>query len=234
MGVLFLLWALLTPGCKHEPILIEPLITDNGGNNGNNYNNIPCDSDTVYFQNDILPLFISYCAKSGCHDAASHQEDVVLNNYSNIMSTGEIEPFNPNSGKIYEVITTSDPDNVMPPPPSNPLTPDQINLIYTWINQGALNNGCSGNCDTLNVTYSGTIVPLLQSNCIGCHNNTSAGGNINLTNYSGVLAVALNGKLFGTVNHDAGYSAMPKGGNKLPQCQIDEIRIWIAAGAPNN
>jgi hypothetical protein len=49
-----------------------------------------------------------------------------------------------------------------------------------------------------------------------------------------VQTVALNGKLFGAVNHSSGYSSMPKNGNKLPQCKIDEIRIWITNGALNN
>jgi hypothetical protein len=36
------------------------------------------------------------------------------------------------------------------------------------------------------------------------------------------------------INHSAGYSPMPKGGNKLPACQIAKVRRWVAAGAPNN
>ncbi|MBK5286521.1 MAG: hypothetical protein JJE25_14070 [Bacteroidia bacterium] len=222
--------------CKHEPIKLETPNSDEGGNNNGSttWQTVVCDPDTVYFQNDILPLFISNCAKSGCHDLITHKEGIILNNYSNIMTTGEIRPFDVSHGDIYEVITESDPDKIMPSPPNAQLTQDQINMIYTWINQGALNNSCSGDCDTLNVTYLGTLVPILQSFCIGCHNSVSAGGNIMLNNYSGVQTVALNGKLFGAVNHDAGYYAMPKNGNKLPQCKIDEIRIWIANGTLNN
>jgi hypothetical protein len=32
----------------------------------------------------------------------------------------------------------------------------------------------------------------------------------------------------------AGYSAMPKGGNKLADCQITQVQKWIQAGALNN
>jgi hypothetical protein len=231
---LFILFLTLV-SCKHSPIIIEPAPRDNSGNNGgNNWSTVPCDTDTVYFQNTILPLFVSYCARSGCHDVITHAEGLTLNSYSNIMSGMEIHPFNPNDGKLHEVLTSTDPDKIMPPPPSPPLDSAQINMIYTWINQGALNNSCSGDCDTLNVTYSGTILPLLQSFCIGCHNSVSAGGNIMLNSYAGAQTVALNGKLFGSVNHDAGFYAMPKNSNKLPQCKIDEIRIWVNNGAPNN
>jgi hypothetical protein len=235
-GIWFMLIIFLSiASCKHEPVLVEPTPTDDSGNNnGTPWSTVPCDSDTVYFQNSILPLFVSYCARSGCHDVITHEEGLVLNSYSNIMSDLEIHPFNPNDGKLHEVLNTTDPDKIMPPPPNPPLDSSQINMIYTWINQGALNNSCSGNCDTLNVTYSGTIVPMMQSFCIGCHNSVSPGGNILLNSYAGVQTVALNGKLFGSVNHSYGYYAMPKNSSKLPQCMIDEIRIWVNSGAPNN
>jgi hypothetical protein len=188
----------------------------------------------VYFENDILPLFISNCAKSGCHDAASHQEDIVLDSYNHIINSGEIEAGDPSHGKILDMITETDPDKVLPPQPNTPLSAAQINSITTWINQGALNNSCSGACDTLNVTYSGTAVPLLQSKCIGCHNSTTTSGDVNLSNHAGVQLQGLNGRLLGAVNHVAGYTAMPQGGSKLPPCEIDELRIWIEDGAPNN
>jgi hypothetical protein len=238
-GIIFIiLIALLFTGCKHDPILQPGMIattsTSQPENNPPSYTDNTCDPDSVYFNNDILPLFISNCAKSNCHDAAGHQHGVILNSYSNIISTGDIEAGNPSAGKIMEALTTNELDDRMPPPPAAPLFNSQINLINTWINQGALNNSCSGHCDTTVVTYSGTVAPRMQANCEGCHNSNSAAGNVNLSNYSGVLVVAANGKLFGAINHNAGYAAMPQGGNKLPQCEIDEIRIWVNAGAPNN
>jgi hypothetical protein len=243
--IVFILMMILLWGCKHEPILPElnPEETSNGGNtggtgggtgNGSGNTGIPCDPDSVYFQNDILPLFVSNCAKSGCHDATSHQDGIVLNSYSAIMSSGEIEAGDPSEGDIMEVITENDPDKIMPQPPNAPLTSAQVNMIATWISQGAQNNFCSGDCDTLNVIYSGKIAPLLQAKCVGCHNNNTTSGNINLSNHAGVQQQALNGRLWGAVNHEAGYSPMPKGGAQLPSCEIAMIRIWIEDGAANN
>ena len=37
-----------------------------------------CNPDTVYFQNTILPLVVSSCATTGCHDQKSHKDGVVL------------------------------------------------------------------------------------------------------------------------------------------------------------
>jgi hypothetical protein len=38
----------------------------------------------------------------------------------------------------------------------------------------------------------------------------------------------------GSVTHADGYVPMPQGGSKLSACEIDMIRIWIDASAPNN
>ncbi len=234
--IVFLIMMMLFWGCKHEPIV--PLLTiENSGtgvvNDSTVYNGIPCDPDSVYFTNNILPLFISNCAKSGCHDVASHEEGIILDTYDHVINTGDIEPGRPSSGKIIDVVSSSDPDKKMPPPPNTSLNSNQINMITTWINQGALNNSCSS-CDTVNVTYSATIAPLLQTKCVGCHNAATTSGNINLSNYIDVKTEALNGRLSGSVNHTAGFSFMPKGGAKLPQCELDELNLWIASGAPQN
>lgn len=93
----------------------------------------------------------------------------------------------------------------------------------------------TGNCDTNGVTYTTTIVSLLQSNgCTGCHSGGAPSGNISLNTYAGVQAVAQNGRLYGAIIHSAGYTPMPQGGNKMSACNINKIKAWIDAGAPNN
>jgi hypothetical protein len=93
----------------------------------------------------------------------------------------------------------------------------------------------SGPCSTADVTYSNTVLPALQSNgCIGCHTGSAPSGNISLDSYANVKAQALNGKLYGSINFMAGYSAMPKGGSKMNNCTISKIKAWVDAGALNN
>lgn len=74
----------------------------------------------------------------------------------------------------------------------------------------------------------------MQNNCTGCHNPASLGGGIDLSTYTTVKASVTSGRLWGTINWTAGFSAMPKGGNKMPACQITQIKKWIDAGALNN
>jgi Planctomycete cytochrome C len=185
----------------------------------------------VCFESSVLPIFQSSCAKSGCHDAAS-DNDYNLTTYENIMRKG-IVPGSASASKLYKVTGLQE-DDVMPPPPNAILTTARRDSIAKWINEGAKNTTkCNCSCDTTQFTFSATITPLMNMYCAGCHNPNSAGGNIILTTYVGVQAVALDNKLVGSVSHAIGYKPMPQGG-KLSSCQIIQITKWVTAGALNN
>ena len=53
---------------------------------------IPCDPDTIYFQNDVLPLFQSSCGIAGCHDPLTAEGEVILTSYYYVMQTADVEP----------------------------------------------------------------------------------------------------------------------------------------------
>ncbi|MGV3539819.1 MAG: c-type cytochrome [Rufibacter sp.] len=89
-------------------------------------------------------------------------------------------------------------------------------------------------CDTNNVTFSGTVAGILNSNCTSCHNASLANGGVTLDTYAGAKIPAQSGKLLGVINHASGYPAMPQGGAKLSDCNIAKIKKWVDAGAPNN
>ena len=228
LPTLLLTGLFLTVRCTHEPLNpIDPNPIDSTGLGGN------CDPDTVYFQQEVLPLIVSSCAMSGCHDAASAQDGVVLTSYSTIMNTGDVKAGQPNNSELYEVLIETDPDKIMPPPPAS-LTAAQIQLIKTWIKQGARNNSCEYGCDTTSYTFSGTIQPMLQNFCVGCHAGASASAYVQLDSHAGVVAATGNNRLLGAVKHQSGFAAMPPNGNALTDCQIQQLEKWIAAGAPNN
>jgi ribosomal protein S16 len=214
-------------GCKHTPPEKQLNNTPTGGTSN------PCDSDTVYFVNDILPILSSSCAYAGCHDAASKQDGVQLTDYLKIITTGKVKPKDPADSEIYEVITETDPDKIMPPPPASPLSKEQIEKIAKWIEQGAKNNQCS-DCDTSNVTYTNTVSTILSNNCIGCHSSSNASGSIILDSYTTVKAQVDNGKLNGVINHLPNYKPMPPSGVKLTECDLRSIDIWIQNGALND
>jgi hypothetical protein len=94
----------------------------------------------------------------------------------------------------------------------------------------------SSQCDTTDVTYSKSVVPIIQNSCLSCHSNSTAalGGNIKLEDYADVKLRADDHRLLGSIEHQSGYSPMPQGSKKLDDCKISTVRIWVNAGAPNN
>ena len=186
---------------------------------------------------DILPILRSNCAKSTCHDVASHQEDIILDSYQNVMASDIVKPFDLGDSELFEVITETDPEKRMPEPPNESLSADQIALIAQWIQQGAKALTCDdpeGPCITDNISYAAFVAPLLSANCVGCHSGGTPSGNIVLNSHSAVQTVALNGRLLGAITWASGYPQMPQGSAKLSACNIEKIKAWINNGAPNN
>ena len=233
---------MLLTSCEHDPVAgpvdpgPDPIdTTDNPIDTTDE--GVPCDPAVVYFATEVLPILRSNCAKSGCHDAITHEEDIILDSYTNVMNSDVVEPFDLNDSEMFERITDSDPDKRMPPPPHQRLTADQINTIATWILQGTQNLTCdenTGACNTDNITYSGFVAPLLTTNCVGCHSGGAPSGGISLNTHAGVQTVALNGRLYGAISHANGFQPMPRGSAKLSQCTIDKVKAWIDNGAQNN
>ena len=196
---------------------------------------VPCDSTLIYFNKDILPILIGSCAFSGCHDAASANDGVILDNYENVISTAKVVPFDLSDSELYEVMTDDDPDDVMPP--TGKLDNATINLIAQWILQGAENLECdyeTEDCSTEDISYSGFISGVFSTSCNGCHSTSAAFGGVILDTHAGVSAVVDAGRLYGSINGDQGFESMPQGQDQLDSCSIAKIKSWIDDGALDN
>lgn len=227
---------LLMNGCKHEPIE-GPLDGGTGGGTGGGgvEEEEPCDPNTIWFQQQVLPILASSCTNPGaglnCHHTANDENDEIqITSYETLMASDIVQ-----NGDLWEAINETDPDDIMPRPPVAPLTQEQINIIGQWIQQGAQNNSCeNAACDTLNVTYSGTIVPIINSRCASCHSGSNPSGNLNLTQYGTLFTVAMDGRLEGSIKRlPDPYIPMPPTLG-LNDCRVDQFMIWIEDGAPQN
>lgn len=223
----------LLMSCKHEIAEIPVPV-----NNTPNGPNVPDPSPQgICFESEVLPLLVSNCAMTGCHSANNPAEEIALTSYSALMNSAEdnlVVPGNANASELIEVLLEVDPDKRMPRPPAAPLTQSQIDLLKQWINEGAQNTvNCAG-CDSTQFTFASSVRPLLQSACVGCHSGTFPGGGVPLSTYEQIQAVASNGRLWGAVDHQQGFSAMPKNSAKLSACELAVIQKWIQAGAQNN
>lgn len=94
----------------------------------------------------------------------------------------------------------------------------------------------TNNCDTVNMKFTTNIKPILQGSCYGCHSNanSASGSGVKLEDHADVKAHADDGDLLGVITHAQGYPAMPQGGAKLSDCNINKIKAWINQGAQNN
>lgn len=99
-------------------------------------------------------------------------------------------------------------------------------------NEEALYPSLNAACDTTNVTYSGTIAPILSNICTSCHGGSVPSGAISLTSYANVQTVAASGLLMKALKGN-GVSIMPPSGS-FPACRISQFQIWIINGMLNN
>ena len=237
-----LLIALCYPSCKHESMLDndpDPIDTTDMPIDTPPVDTppviVPCSPDSVYFQNEILPLLVSNCTESGCHNAIDRQKDVVLDSYDNIIATVDNVTSNDwSQNELIKVLVLNEPDKRMPPAPNEKLSILQVERITKWVAQGAKNNQCNEQngsaCDTANVTYTNFVKPLVQAKCQGCHGNTNPSAGINLSTYATAKPIAQNGKLVGAITRTSNW--MPKNGQKLDDCTILKITTWVNQGAP--
>lgn len=220
-----------TTSCKHDIVSggVNPVDTSGTSPNSSSTSGWKCSADTVYFQYDVLPILVSKCAVSGCHDAITKEDGYQFTDYATSVKKG-VSAGKASSSKVYTEISSGS----MPPKSSGiTMTQAQKDMVAKWINQGAKNLSCNPNygvCDTVNVKFSTFISPLVQNKCQGCHTSTAP----LLTNYTQIKASVQSGRFWGSVAHSAGYSAMPKGSGKLADCELSKINAWIKAGALNN
>jgi hypothetical protein len=78
------------------------------------------------------------------------------------------------------------------------------------------------------VYFNSEILPIIQNNCTGCHNNQNG---YTLTNHNNISAnyAAIVGSMLGT-----NYQLMPQGGPALPDSVIRKIECWVNQGMKNN
>ena len=91
------------------------------------------------------------------------------------------------------------------------------------------------------VSYSRDVQPILESRCILCHGVQKIRNGLDLRTYDSLLAGSRNGAV--VIPGDANNSVliqklkegeMPKVGPKIFPVQLQKLKEWIDAGAPNN
>ncbi|MBK8724346.1 MAG: hypothetical protein IPL95_19495 [Saprospiraceae bacterium] len=89
-------------------------------------------------------------------------------------------------------------------------------------------------CFTTDMSFSKNIVAIYKSStCLtsGCHSSNDL---VPLETYSVTKFLVDQKKLLWAIKREAGFSPMPKVGDKLSDCDISKIEAWINQGAKDN
>ena len=85
-------------------------------------------------------------------------------------------------------------------------------------------------CNTT-ISFSNEVMPIIQANCVGCHNQNGAFGGYDFSTYDAIAGNA--NALLGSVKAN-GFQLMPLGGPALPDSTIQKITCWISQGKQDN
>ena len=97
----------------------------------------PADAGGVSFTNDVQPILNSRCAN--CHGLERTSGDFDLTTYDLLMAGGE-EGLAVIPGDAANSPLVTLPEAGKMPKRGPKLTPDQVQILKDWVNQGALNN----------------------------------------------------------------------------------------------
>ncbi|HEX9015778.1 MAG TPA: c-type cytochrome domain-containing protein [Chloroflexota bacterium] len=94
--------------------------------------------------------------------------------------------------------------------------------------------------------YAQNIQPIFNQRCVSCHGPNRADKQLKLDSFDAVMKGSQDGPvvvpgsltaspLLSTVDGTAtGSSRMPPTGPQLPETEVQNLRVWIEAGAPSN
>lgn len=91
----------------------------------------------VSFAEEVLPIFEARCTE--CHSADNAELGLNLSTYEGAMAGSDygtvIEPGNPDGSLLIDMIESGD-----MPEDGDPVPPEELEIIKTWITEGAENN----------------------------------------------------------------------------------------------
>lgn len=94
--------------------------------------------DTPDFNFQVRPILAAHCLRCHGQDARQRKGDLRLDVGEEAVKAGAIVPGHLQKSELWTRITTSDPEEVMPPPKEKkPLNADERSILKRWIEAGA-------------------------------------------------------------------------------------------------
>ena len=206
-------------------------------------------ADKVDFVTQVKPLLEGACTH--CHGAEKDKGDFRMHTLEDMKKGNENGPgLTPGDLKKSAIYTTLildvEDDMVMPPKKEGLLDKTQIEVIKNWIEQGAEWPAGVTLEQTPRVTFAKHIQPILEENCLSCHNPEKAKGDWIASTRKEAFESGENAP--NIVPFDIKKSAiytlatleaddddlMPpkKSGGPLTKEQLTFLKLWVEQGAP--
>ena len=223
----------------------------------------PKPGEPIDFTNHVLPILEDRCFS--CHQepydkngrTIQPKAGLALNTYELVMkgnldatvvTAGDVE-----DSYLHEVLTLDEDDDMFMPPKGGPLTPEQIDIIKRWIEEGAKPKAGGGGVTDASggISFHDHIFPILEERCLDCHGEpyVKNGRTIHpkaglaLDTYEAVLKGNLDGEIIDRGEHEESTlyvvitldpddsELMPPKGDPLTEEEIELIKNWIDEGA---
>lgn len=229
------------PGFKNASLVLFSIAALNAGQ---------ASSRRLTFEKDVLPIFQQACAK--CHLGDAAMGKLNLGSEGALLRGGSSGPAvapgkSADSLLVKRVLGLTEAQRM--PMGGDPLTAEQVKAIRGWIDQGDIGGAQS------KVTrereqpaapgsplFAEKVRPLLAQRCYACHGPEVQQNGLRLDSLDAVLKGSEMGRVVVPGKPDASRllrrlqaqerPMMPYGGPALSSKEIDNIREWIAAGAP--
>ncbi|MCA9113220.1 MAG: DUF1549 domain-containing protein, partial [Planctomycetaceae bacterium] len=94
----------------------------------------PAIAKDIDFAHDVVPILREHCAE--CHGGTEAEGGFSLNTRALLLEADVVTPKQADESRILELVTSTDPDNQMPPKDRDRLTEQEIQLLKQWIDDG--------------------------------------------------------------------------------------------------
>lgn len=213
---------------------------------------VPAADSEAYFTRFVQPVLESTCVH--CHNADEPKHgrlDTLEHALKGNDDGAWLVPGKPEESKLYTLTLAAAGDDIMPPEgkgdnKQSPLTPAQTDHLKAWIAAGAKWPAGLTLVNIPRVQFVKDIQPILEQNCLSCHDADKAKGDLVLTTLAGALKGGEDGTSLVPFDPEASplyklttlpadhEDLMPtkKSGGPLKADQIEKLRLWVKQGAP--
>lgn len=203
--------------------------------------------DAVDFSKQVKPILEANCLS--CHNPENVKGELLMDTRENVIIGGEygpaLEPGKPDESSLY-TLTILDPDDEdIMPPKGDPLTKGQTDILKTWIEQGAEWPEDVVLKPARKVDFVEDVQLVLEQNCVSCHREGHADGDLQLDVREKAFAGGKSGKAIipgrsslsslytFTILPEDHADLMPpaKKDGPMSEEETDILRFWIDQGA---